>query len=106
MSKPLLSICIPTRNRAEYLEKSIDSLIRQEEFPHVEVVILDNCSTDGTEKVDRGYQQKFNNIIYHRNTEDISDKNFPMVTMIAHGIYRKLFNDTALFEINVRCFSF
>lgn len=45
--KPLLSICIPTYNRAEYLEKSLESIIRQSEFhsDDVDVVISDNCST-------------------------------------------------------------
>lgn len=98
MNKPLLSICIPTRNRAEYLRKSLDSLVSQIEFPQIEVIVLDNASTDGTQTVGVEYQEKFQNVFYHRNNEDISDRNFPSIAMLAHGTYRKLFNDTALFK--------
>ena len=39
--KPLLSICIPTYNRCEYLKKSIETIISQKEFSdeNVEIVI-------------------------------------------------------------------
>lgn len=49
--KPLLSICIPTYNRAEYLAKSLDTLVCLPEFnsSEVEVVISDNASTDNTQ---------------------------------------------------------
>lgn len=96
MTKPLLSICIPTYNRAEYLEKSLDSLISQPEFAQIEVVISDNTSMDRTEEVCKSYQKKYPNIIYFRNEENIHDRNFPTVLMRATGIYRKLYNDNML----------
>jgi len=98
MNKPLLSICIPTYNRAEYLEKSLDSLIVQPEFSQIEVVISDNASTDDTEEVCKRYQEKYKNIFYYRNKENIHDKNFPLALMRGNGTYRKLFNDTAIYE--------
>lgn len=97
MTKPLLSICIPTFNRAEYLKKSLDSLMSQDRFSEVEVVISDNCSTDNTEEVCNEFIQKYPNIIYHRNLENIHDRNFPTVLMKGHGIYRKLVNDNTLY---------
>ena len=48
--QPLLSICIPTYNRSEQLRRALESLVGQEGFSEVEVVISDNCSTDGTEE--------------------------------------------------------
>lgn len=98
MTKPLLSICIPTYNRAEYLEKSLESLVSQPEFAQIEVVISDNASTDNTEEVCRSYQKKYPNIHYFKNTENIHDRNFPSVLMRASGVYRKLFNDTVIYE--------
>ncbi len=98
MIAPLLSICIPTYNRAEYLEKSLESLVRQDGFPQVEVVISDNCSEDNTAEVCGSYCSRYPNIIYHRNKENIYDRNFPTVLMLAHGVFRKLFNDTMIYE--------
>ena len=96
MEKPLLSICIPTYNRAEYLAKSLDSLIVQPEFSQIEVVISDNASTDNTEEVCKHYREKYPNIVYYRNQENILDRNFPTVLMRGTGAYRKLFKSRFL----------
>ena len=100
--KPLLSICIPTYNRAEYLGRSIASLVSQREFhgEDVELVISDNASTDNTEEVVARYQKLYDNIIYSKNEENIRDKNFPIVISKAHGLYRKLCNDTIIYGDN------
>jgi len=48
----LLSICIPTFNRAGFLQKCLTSVMNQvtEEMP-VEIIISDNCSNDNTQDV-------------------------------------------------------
>ena len=53
MSKPLVSFCIPTYNRARYLDSLLESLTQQlAEFPHTfEVLISDNGSDDDTAAV-------------------------------------------------------
>lgn len=100
MSKPLLSICIPTYNRAEYLARSIESIICQDEFKtkQVEIVISDNASTDNTEAVARKYTKKCDNIFYYRNVENISNDNFPFVLSKGNGVLRRLCNDTLCFK--------
>ncbi|MDE8344754.1 MAG: glycosyltransferase family 2 protein [Acidocella sp.] len=48
---PLLTICVPTYNRREHLEKLIfllDDLVAVGNPGDVEIVIVNNCSTDGT----------------------------------------------------------
>ena len=97
--KPLLSICIPTYNRAEYLEKSLESIIRQPEFhsDDVEVVISDNCSTDNTEDLCRKYEKQYSNFHYFRNEVNNHDKNFPTAMKWANGQFVKLMNDTVLY---------
>ena len=96
--KPLLSICIPTYNRAEYLKKSLESLVGQESFSEIEVVISDNCSTDNTQEVIAEFQKVYPNIAYFRNEENIRDRNYPTVMMRAHGVFRKLCNDNLLYK--------
>lgn len=100
MKNPLLSICIPTYNRAEYLEKSIESIINQEVFSEgeIEIVISDNCSTDDTYILCKKYENKINNFHYFRNDKNICDENFPLVLSKAKGVFRKLCNDTLLFD--------
>jgi glycosyltransferase involved in cell wall biosynthesis len=98
--KPILSICIPTYNRAEYLNKSIASIVSQKEFntEPVELVISDNASSDNTGEIVKKYQETYKNIYYFRNDKNILDKNFPTIIGEAHGIFRKFCNDTFLLK--------
>lgn len=100
MSEILLSICIPTYNRAEYLKKSIESIVYQEEFKNkqVEIVIADNASTDDTENIVRQYASQFDNLFYYRNDKNIHNDNFPFVLSKGNGKLRRLCNDTLCFE--------
>ena len=100
MSKPIVSICIPTYNRAKYLKKSIDSIISQPEFQNgeVEIVISDNASTDKTEDLVQKYGSEYENIIYFKNSQNIVCENFPLALRRGHGIYRKLCNDTFVYR--------
>ncbi len=47
MRPPLLSVSIPTYNQESYIGRAIESVLAQD-YPHVEVVVSDDCSTDGT----------------------------------------------------------
>lgn len=100
MNKILLSICIPTYNRAEYLKNSIESIIYQDEFINkkVEIVIADNASSDNTENIVRNYAKQYDNIIYYKNKKNINNDNFPYVLSKGNGILRRLCNDTLCFE--------
>ena len=96
----LVSICIPTYNRAEYLKKTLETIVVQEPFldKKVEVVISDNASTDATEEICSAFFQKYSNISYHKNNENIRDENFPLVLSYAHGKLRRLSNDTMMYR--------
>lgn len=65
----LVSIVTPTYNCSKYIEKTIKSVINQT-YKNWEMIIVDDCSTDNTEKIVRKYQQQYPNIIYK-----ILDKN-------------------------------
>ena len=99
-NKPLLSICIPTYNRAEYLDKSLYSIISQKDFSSndVELVISDNASTDNTEEIVRKYQKLYSNILYFKNSINIFENNHPQTLCYANGLFRKLSNDTLIYS--------
>ena len=51
--QPRVAIVIPTYNRADYLTAAIDSALSQT-YPHVEVIVADDGSTDATATVAHG----------------------------------------------------
>jgi len=60
-----LSVTIPTRNRARYLEKALQS-ISEQTLPQdlFEVIVVDNGSKDNTKKVVESFVGKIKNLIY------------------------------------------
>jgi glycosyltransferase involved in cell wall biosynthesis len=47
MNAPLVSICLPAYNAANYLAETIDGIVKQS-FQEWELIVVDNASTDGT----------------------------------------------------------
>ena len=92
---PILSICIPTYNRAKYLAEALDSIINSIRGfeDKVEIIISDNASTDDTMDVVKEYQSRYNFIRYNRNSENVIDKNFFIVASLAKGKYIWIFAD-------------
>lgn len=67
----LLSICIPTYNRAIYLSQCLDILLPQTSENDVAVYILDNASTDNSTDVVALYQSKFPNVFYNKQKVNV-----------------------------------
>lgn len=66
--KNKVSIILPTFNRANYLERSIESVINQT-YQNWELLIVDDGSSDNTFPLVKKYLNKFSNIRYffHQN---------------------------------------
>ena len=93
--KPLLSICIPTYNRADYLKATLDNITSDQAFGlEIEVIISDNASTDHTRLVAEEFTIKYSNIHYFCNETNVRDGNFILALTRGTGRYRKLSNDT------------
>jgi glycosyltransferase involved in cell wall biosynthesis len=97
--KPKLSICIPTYNRRNYLNRLLKSIIRQYRSFHdgsqIEIVICDNSSTDGSEKMVKELTKKYPKLIkYIRNPINIGMvHNFRKSVESANGKYVLLLSD-------------
>lgn len=81
----LLSICIPTYNRADTIGQTLESILPQIE-EGVEVVICDNGSTDETEAVVAQYRSLIPQMHYFRFEQNQGvDRCFIQSVAIAHG---------------------
>lgn len=86
-SPPLLSICIPTYNRAGFLRECLSSINPEELDGNVEVVVSDNASTDDTLKVLEAFQAT-HPLRYIVQPENLGpDRNFDAVVTEARGEY-------------------
>ena len=50
----LVSIIVPVYNSEEYLARTIES-VQQQTYPHWELLLVDDCSTDTSAAVIAGY---------------------------------------------------
>lgn len=94
---PLLSISIPTWNRAKYLAISLESFMEQMKGinpEEIELFVSDNCSDDNTAEVVKSYIDKGLPITYNRNDENIgASRNFLKCMQRASGKYILLLGD-------------
>ena len=88
-SQPVLSICVPTFNRARYLECLLQDLSEQIGNLGVsyEVLVGDNCSNDSTPEVVAKYAQHLN-LVYVKRPENLGPyENLNQLYRIAKGRY-------------------
>jgi len=64
------TICIPVFNRSKLVSRAINSALNQSEY-NIEVVVIDNNSSDSTYEVVKNIQLKDNRIRLYRNHENI-----------------------------------
>ncbi|KAA0083847.1 glycosyltransferase [Trinickia soli] len=100
-SRFLLSICIPTFNRAALLRETLESIATQPAFnatDDVEVVIADNHSSDETAEVAEAFQKRFpGKVSFFRHALNIGpERNFYAVLEAGRGQFLKLHNDYLL----------
>lgn len=78
-SSPLISVIIPVYNVAKYVRRCIESVERQTYWP-LEVILVDDGSTDGSGKICDELEVQFDNIIvFHTANQGLSAaRNFAM----------------------------
>lgn len=94
LSQPLLSLCIPTCNRAELLEPLLENIARESApfLNRLEIVVSDNASTDHTEAVVKASRLP---IIYGKNGSNLGFGNnlLNVTAKLASGDYVWVISD-------------
>ncbi len=68
MDNVLVTVGIPTYNSGRFIGRCIESIINQT-YKNIEILIVDNGSTDDTERIVRSFNDP--RILFHRNPENI-----------------------------------
>jgi glycosyltransferase involved in cell wall biosynthesis len=88
-SVPRVTIAIPVYNGASYLLQTIESILSQT-YPHFELVLCDNASTDATALICQSFVQRDARVRYHRHESNIGwAKNHNRAVDMARGMYFK-----------------
>jgi len=61
---PKVSVMVITYNHERYIGQAIDSILMQERDFEIEVNVIDDCSSDNTQRIARDYQRRYPGIIH------------------------------------------
>jgi glycosyltransferase involved in cell wall biosynthesis len=98
-TRPLVSILIPVYNREKYIEECIRCALNQT-YRNIEVVVVDNCSTDKTFEICEELAANDSRLRIQRQDVNVGPvKNWQTCGKIASGVFSKLlFSDDLIDE--------
>ena len=95
---PFVSILLPVRNGADFLQEAIDSVLRQS-YEHIELIVRDDASTDATWNVASQYLDP--RIKLHRNPTPLGQfGNFNACILDAEGDFIQFFAHDDVLEVD------
>ncbi|GGH23632.1 glycosyltransferase family 2 protein [Mucilaginibacter phyllosphaerae] len=94
----LVSVALCTYNGEKYLAQQLDSILSQT-YANLEVIIVDDCSTDGTFALAQQFAAKDSRIRCIRNTDNIGfNKNFEKAIQLAQGDFIAISDQDDIWE--------
>ncbi|MGK0467793.1 MAG: acetyltransferase-like isoleucine patch superfamily enzyme [Clostridium sp.] len=101
-NNPLISICIPTFNRADLLEKCLNSIYSQLGNDSLfEIIVSNDNSSDNSQDVINKFLGLYDNLTYIKNETNIGmDKNIALVVEKSKGKHFILHSDDNDFKEN------
>ena len=102
---PKVSIGLPVYNGDRYLSEALESLVAQT-FQDLEIIVVDNCSTDRTAEISRSFAARDPRVRYIRNSKNIGGaRNFNRAFHLSTGEYFKWMahDDVCLPDFIRRC---
>lgn len=87
MQEPLISVALCTYNGEKFLLEQMDSILAQT-YKNLEIIIVDDCSTDKTTEIINVYAEKDKRIKLFRNEANLGfNKNFEKALRLTSGDY-------------------
>lgn len=84
---PKVAVVMATYNGEKFIEEQLQSIVNQT-YPNLEIVITDDCSTDGTYSILQRYAHRYPNISCYQNRRNIGYvKNFEKAIKLAEADY-------------------
>lgn len=97
---PLVSVVMSTYNGQEFLPAQLDTIIKQT-YPNLEIIIVDDASTDKTIAIIKKYQEKDARIKVYCNDENLGpNKTFEKGIALATGDYISISDQDDIWELN------
>ncbi len=97
---PLVSIALCTYNGEKYLVEQLQSLVHQT-YPNVEIIAVDDCSSDGTVDILKDYEKKYPFFKVHTNPHNLGwDKNFERCISLCNGEFIAISDQDDIWEVN------
>lgn len=81
---PKVSVIITTYNRKDFLHQAIQSILRQD-YPHKEIIVIDDCSSDGTGEMMHTSFGSEPRVIFMENETNSGPGNNRRRALAAHG---------------------
>ncbi|MFD3157169.1 glycosyltransferase [Haloimpatiens sp. FM7330] len=90
---PKVSVLIPAYNKKKFLKEAIESVLKQD-YENLEIIISDDCSTDGTDQMMKEYK-KYKKIKYYRNIKNLNavKNSYRLLHELATGEYVLILSD-------------
>ena len=67
---PKISVIVPVYNTEEFLKDCLDSVVEQTE-KDIEIIVIDDGSTDNSPKIEEKYQKKYSNVKVYKNERNL-----------------------------------
>jgi len=101
---PLVSIALCTYNGERFLSQQLDSILTQS-YRNIEIVAVDDCSTDNTWNILQDYRTKDNRLQPYKNEHNLGHTlNFEKAMMMCKGEYIALSDQDDIWETDkIKC---
>lgn len=92
-STPLITVGISCYNAEDTIARSVESALKQD-WPNLEIIIVDDCSTDGSATIIRGFAKRDSRVSFrrHKKNQGLAGA-VNTVAKHARGEYIALFDD-------------
>lgn len=88
---PKVTICVPVRNSGRTIQRTLDSLLRQD-YPNYEIIVSDNCSDDDTANIVSQYVSNGVKYFFNPVLEKWGESNWNHILTLAEGPFIALYH--------------